>query len=96
MATPSAVRQAAAKLALAAAEQALLRIPAPRKAKPRSAQLKLGIATIQDIDGAPAPDGVPKRDPRPRAKPPVETPAPAAKAPAEPDLFKPDSDANKA
>jgi ribonuclease-3 len=41
--------QAAAKLALEAAEQALLKTPAAgRKAKPRAAQLKLaGIATIQ-------------------------------------------------
>ena len=46
--------QAAAKLALEVAEQALLKTPAAgRKAKPRAAQLKLaGIATIQsDGDG---------------------------------------------
>jgi ribonuclease-3 len=92
--------QAAAKLALAAAEQAMLKIPAPRKAKPRSAQLKLGIATIQDVEGAPGADSAPKREPRVRAKPAAETPAaapaPAKKATAEPDLFKPDSGANKA
>ena len=41
--------QAAAKLALEVAEQALLKTPAAgRKAKPRAAQLKLaGIATVQ-------------------------------------------------
>ncbi|WP_373987833.1 ribonuclease III [Duganella sp. BuS-21] len=42
--------QAAAKLALAAAEQAVQKAPAAtRKSKPRAAQLKLaGIATVQD------------------------------------------------
>ena len=50
--------QAAAKLALAGAEQALLKTPASaRKSRPRAAQLKLaGIATIQSGAGAaPAP-----------------------------------------
>ena len=49
--------QAAAKLALDVAEQALLKSPAAsRKPKPRAAQLKLaGIATIQSDDAqAPA------------------------------------------
>ncbi|MEO7581304.1 MAG: ribonuclease III, partial [Massilia sp.] len=52
--------QAAAKLALEVAQQALLKTPAAtRKAKPRAAQLKLaGIATSQrdsDIDGGAEP-----------------------------------------
>jgi ribonuclease-3 len=52
--------QAAAKLALEVAEQALLKTPAAgRKAKPRAAQLKLaGIATIQS-DGSGAGEAVP-------------------------------------
>jgi ribonuclease-3 len=54
--------QAAAKLALEVAEQALLKSPpAGRKTKPRAAQLKLaGIATVQTTeakvaDGEPSP-----------------------------------------
>src|SRR5690349_12413067 len=39
--------QAAARLALEAAQAALTKAPSSRKAKPRAAQLKLGIATIQ-------------------------------------------------
>jgi ribonuclease-3 len=39
--------QAAARLALEAAQAALTKAPSGRKAKPRAAQLKLGIATIQ-------------------------------------------------
>jgi ribonuclease-3 len=48
--------QAAAKLALAAAELAVQKAPAAaRKSKPRAAQLKLaGIATVQSSD-APSP-----------------------------------------
>ncbi len=48
--------QAAAKLALAAAEQAVQKAPsAARKSKPRAAQLKLaGIATVQDQPSPPA------------------------------------------
>ena len=43
--------QAAARLALEAAQAALTKAPAARKAKPRAAQLKLaGIATIQTDD----------------------------------------------
>ena len=49
--------QAAAKLALEVAEQALLKTPAAaRKAKPRAAQLKLaGIATVQSEAGGEQP-----------------------------------------
>ena len=56
--------QAAAKLALEAAEQAMSKIPAAgRKAKPRAAQLKLaGIATIQSgANGAAAPAAAPAK-----------------------------------
>ena len=51
--------QAAAKLALDVAQQALLKTPAAaRRAKPRAAQLKLaGIATIQSDDGDGGDDG---------------------------------------
>lgn len=50
--------QAAAKLALEAVQKAFVKAPAaPRKAKPRTAQLKLsGIATIQPDAPAAAPD----------------------------------------
>ena len=68
--------QAAAKLALEVAEQALLKSPvAARKAKPRAAQLKLaGIATIQSdgegegdaSDAAPA--AKPTKHPHPEPK----------------------------
>ena len=56
--------QAAAKLALEVAEQALVKTPASaRKGKPRAAQLKLaGIATIQGEDAAPAPAPAGKAD----------------------------------
>jgi ribonuclease-3 len=52
--------QAAARLALETAEQALRRTPAAsRKSKPRAAQLKLaGIATIQGDEAGDAPAGV--------------------------------------
>jgi len=52
--------QAAAKLALDVAEQALLKTPAAgRKAKPRATQLKLaGIATIQSDGDNGEPDGI--------------------------------------
>lgn len=58
--------QAAAKLALEVAEQALLKTPAAgRKAKPRAAQLKLaGIATVQGEAGGeakPAADAAPAK-----------------------------------
>ena len=44
--------QAAARLALEAAQQVLAKAPAARKSKPRAAQLKLaGIGTVQS-DGA--------------------------------------------
>ena len=71
--------QAAAKLALEAAQQALLKTPAAvRKAKPRAAQLKLaGIATIQsdadpdshgDDDGALPVDAKTSKHPHPETK----------------------------
>jgi len=47
-----AAEQAAARLALEAAQQVLTKAPSARKAKPRAAQLKLaGIATIQSDGG---------------------------------------------
>jgi ribonuclease-3 len=42
--------QAAARLALEAAQAALTKTPSSRKSKPRAAQLKLGIATIQSSE----------------------------------------------
>ncbi|SFI27117.1 RNAse III [Collimonas sp. OK307] len=78
--------QAAAKLALEAVQKAFVKAPAaPRKAKPRTAQLKLsGIATIQpdapeapqDVVGKPA---APVKDKGPAE---VTTAVTAAKAPA--------------
>jgi ribonuclease-3 len=55
--------QAAARLALETAEQALRKTPAAgRKAKPRAAQLKLaGIATIQGDEAADAPLAAPTK-----------------------------------
>jgi ribonuclease-3 len=62
--------QAAARLALEVAEQALQKSPAAaRKAKPRAAQLKLaGIATVQDsAPGALQPEpGTPDASPQPK------------------------------
>lgn len=74
--------QAAARLALEAAEKALVKTPsAPRKPRPRAAQLKLaGIATIQP--DAPAPDAAaqpaldaPAAAPEPETKPVAESKA---------------------
>jgi ribonuclease-3 len=72
--------QAAARLALEAAEQALVKAPASaRKARPRAAQLKLaGIATIQPD----APPAEPPAAPAPEAAP--DNKAEAAKAQPEP------------
>ncbi|HEY5799406.1 MAG TPA: ribonuclease III, partial [Burkholderiaceae bacterium] len=70
--------QAAAKLALAAAESVQLKTPAAaRKTKARSTQLKLaGIATVQDVGGADddAPEQAAKR---PKLKLDAKTEAPA-------------------
>ena len=63
--------QAAARLALEAAEQALVKTPgSARKARPRAAQLKLaGIATIQpDAPDTPAAEPAPKQAPEAPAK----------------------------
>ena len=62
--------QAAAKLALDVAQQALVKTPgASRKSKPRAAQLKLaGIATIQsDGDGEGGPEAAMPPVPAPKA-----------------------------
>jgi ribonuclease III len=71
--------QAAARLALDVAEQALVKTPpAARKAKPRAAQLKLaGIATIQG-DAPPQPESPPEAAPAA----PVAPAAPAAAKPS--------------
>ncbi|WP_061540867.1 ribonuclease III [Collimonas fungivorans] len=74
--------QAAAKLALEAVQKAFVKAPAaPRKAKPRTAQLKLsGIATIQPDAPAAAPDDAVKSAAPAKDKTLVEVAA--AKAPA--------------
>ena len=67
--------QAAAKLALEVAEQALLKTPAAaRKAKPRAAQLKLaGIATIQSEAGSTSEVEAKPAEPKAEAKAPKQT-----------------------
>ncbi|MDB5768801.1 MAG: rnc [Collimonas fungivorans] len=78
--------QAAAKLALEAVQKAFVKAPsAPRKAKPRTAQLKLsGIATIQPDAPAAAPEVAPDDAVKPAApaKDKVLVEVAAAKAPA--------------